>query len=68
MHHEALNELPEILSQHKIRKCILVGHSDGASIALIHAANNPSECLLGIVNEAPHVFCELLTMEYIEKK
>ena len=67
MHHEALNELPEILSQYKIRKCILVGHSDGASIALIHAAENPSECLLGIINEAPHVFCEKLTTESIEK-
>ena len=67
MHHEALTELPEILSQHKIRKCILVGHSDGSSIALIHSADNPTEYLLGIVNEAPHVFCEQLTTESIEK-
>jgi len=67
MHHEALTELPEILSQHKIRKCILVGHSDGSSIALIHSADNPTEYLLGIVHVAPHVFCEQLTTESIEK-
>ncbi|MEC8981766.1 MAG: alpha/beta hydrolase [SAR324 cluster bacterium] len=67
MHHEALGDLPEILLQHNIRKYILVGHSDGASIALIHAAENPAENLLGIVNEAPHVFCEKLTTDSIQK-
>jgi pimeloyl-ACP methyl ester carboxylesterase len=67
MHHQDLCELPEILSHYKIRNFILVGHSDGASIALIHAAESPSECLLGIVNEAPHVFCEKLTTESIKK-
>ena len=67
MHHEALTELPEILSQHKIRQCILVGHSDGASIALIQSADNPAEWLLEIINEAPYIFCEQLTPESIEK-
>ena len=46
INHETLTELPEILLQHKIRKCILVVHSDVASIALIQAVDNPSECLL----------------------
>ena len=67
IHHEALTELPKILSQYKIGKCILVGNSDVASFALIHSAENPSECLFGIVNEAPQVFCEKLTREFIEK-
>ena len=44
-----------------------MGHSDGASIALINAAEKPSEYLLGIVNEAPHVFCEQLTKDSIQK-
>ena len=44
-----------------------MGHSDGASIALIHAAENTAEGLLGIVNEAEHVFCEQSTKESIEK-
>ena len=67
MHHEAISELPEILLQKNICKHILVGHSDGASIALINAAEKPSEYLLGIVNEAPHVFCEQLTTDSIQK-
>src|SRR5687767_11529803 len=37
MHDEALNALPEMLAALKIENPILVGHSDGASIALIHA-------------------------------
>ena len=36
MHHEALEVLPELLDALSIRKPILIGHSDGASIALIH--------------------------------
>src|SRR5262245_34297205 len=38
MHDEALIALPEVLDAAGIRAAILVGHSDGASIALIHAA------------------------------
>src|SRR3954467_10436082 len=37
MHDEALIALPELLANLKIDNPILVGHSDGASIALIHA-------------------------------
>src|SRR3954469_8964465 len=37
MHDEALLSLPELLTGLGIEKPILVGHSDGASIALIHA-------------------------------
>ena len=67
MHPEALIELPEILVRNNIRKFILVGHSDGASIALIYAGENAADYLLGIVNEAPHVFCEQLTTSSIDK-
>src|SRR6185436_8029861 len=38
MHDEALVVLPEVLDAMRIEEAILVGHSDGASIALIHAA------------------------------
>lgn len=56
MHREALQSLPEILAILKIDRPILVGHSDGASIALIHAgAGHP---VRGIVAMAPHVFVE----------
>ena len=37
MHDEALVVLPQVLDTFEIRKAILVGHSDGGSIALIHA-------------------------------
>ncbi|MBS1254261.1 MAG: 2-succinyl-6-hydroxy-2,4-cyclohexadiene-1-carboxylate synthase [Deltaproteobacteria bacterium] len=67
MHHEAHQALPEILKQSKIQQYILVGHSDGASIALIHAGQDSADNLLGLINEAPHVFCEPLTITSIQK-
>jgi pimeloyl-ACP methyl ester carboxylesterase len=57
MHHEAKVVLPEILAQNKIQNPILFGHSDGASIALIHAGTWP-ERVRGLILEAPHVFVE----------
>ena len=44
----------------------LVGHSDGASIALIYAAAFP-ERLAGVIALAPHVFVEDLSIESIER-
>jgi len=67
MHVEGLDVLPEIIARYRIQKYILIGHSDGASIALIHAGSESAEKLLGIVNEAPHVFCESLTISSIQK-
>lgn len=56
MHEEALEALPEVLAEAGIRAPILVGHSDGASIALIHAgAGHP---VRGLALMAPHVFVE----------
>lgn len=57
MHDEA-EILREVLAQAKIRECILVGHSDGASIALIYAGSQPAAGLKGLILEAPHVFTE----------
>src|SRR3954466_10364237 len=37
MHDEALHALPDLLRSLAVEKALLVGHSDGASIALIHA-------------------------------
>jgi pimeloyl-ACP methyl ester carboxylesterase len=56
MHDEALDVLPEVVDQFVERPPILVGHSDGASIALIYAGSgHPVEALVLI---APHVFTE----------
>ena len=65
MHEEALQALPELLDKLGIERPILFGHSDGASIALIHAggAQRP---LAGVVVMAPHVMVEDITIRSIE--
>ena len=66
MHDEALGVLPALLDQLGIERPILIGHSDGASIALIHAAasGRPVE---GLVCLAPHAFVEPVCVESIAK-
>jgi pimeloyl-ACP methyl ester carboxylesterase len=64
MHDEALIALPQFLSFLKINQPILVGHSDGASISLIHAAAFP---VRAVVAMAPHVFVEPSGLESIRK-
>jgi pimeloyl-ACP methyl ester carboxylesterase len=64
MHREAERVLPELLARAGVRRPILFGHSDGASIALIHSAARPGE-VSGLVLEAPHVFVEPLTVASI---
>jgi pimeloyl-ACP methyl ester carboxylesterase len=65
MHDEALVALPELLSSLKIRNPMLVGHSDGASIALIHAG--AGHAVRGVVAMAPHVFIEPICLSSIRK-
>lgn len=56
MHREACEVLPRLLAGLGIAKPVLIGHSDGASIALIYAGSAlPSA---GIILMAPHVFVE----------
>jgi pimeloyl-ACP methyl ester carboxylesterase len=62
MHDEALNVLPGLLAEHGIARPVLVGHSDGASIALIHASRHPVDALVLL---APHVFVEDLSVTSI---
>jgi pimeloyl-ACP methyl ester carboxylesterase len=57
---EALDYLPELLRQLKIKNPILVGHSDGASIALVYAGRYPVKAL---ISEAAHVFVEEETLK-----
>ena len=64
MHDGALNELPELLENLKIENPILVGHSDGASIALIYAGTYP---VRGVAVIAPHVFIEDICVDAIAK-
>ena len=64
MHREAIDVLPEVLDQLGIEAPILIGHSDGASIALIHAGSG-KHSVRGVVAMAPHVFVEDITVRSI---
>jgi pimeloyl-ACP methyl ester carboxylesterase len=63
-HEEALDVLPSVLRQLGLERPVLVGHSDGASIALIHAAAFP---VAGLVLLAPHVVVEDVTLAAIRE-
>jgi len=65
MHDEALHVLPKILDEAGIQKAILVGHSDGASIALINAGGVADDRIRGLILMAPHIFVEELTLSSI---
>jgi pimeloyl-ACP methyl ester carboxylesterase len=62
MHDEALQTLPALLERLDAQEPVLIGHSDGASIALIHAAAHP---VRGLALIAPHVFVEDVTVSSI---
>jgi benzoate-CoA ligase len=65
MHREALEALPEILARLSIRRPVLFGHSDGASIAIIHEGMGPRNAV-GMILCAPHVFVEEITLRNIQ--
>ena len=65
MHNEALLSLPEMLRTLQVQSPVLVGHSDGASIALIYAgAGHPVQRVIAM---APHVFIEPVCISSIRK-
>ncbi len=64
MHREGEVVLPAVLAHFGIARPILFGHSDGGSIALIHAGHRP-DAVAGLILEAPHVFVEDLTVASI---
>ncbi|MEM7343472.1 MAG: alpha/beta hydrolase [Chloroflexota bacterium] len=66
MHDEGLAVLPALLEVAGIHDCILVGHSDGGSIALIYAGGTPALPVRGVITEAAHVFCEEICVEAIQ--
>jgi pimeloyl-ACP methyl ester carboxylesterase len=58
MHDEATDVLPRVLDAIGFRRGILVGHSDGASIAAIYAGTIEDHRVRGLVLIAPHFFTE----------
>ena len=65
MHDEGLASLPELLRSLEVKNPVLIGHSDGASIALIHAG--AGHAVRGVVAMAPHVFIEPECLSSITK-
>jgi pimeloyl-ACP methyl ester carboxylesterase len=61
LHHEASAVLPRVLDATGVKRAVLVGHSDGGSIALLAAAAFPRR-VAGLVTMAAHVFVEPVTV------
>ncbi len=66
MHREAEEALPALLAELKIERPLLIGHSDGGSIALIFGGAFP-EVPRGIAVLAPHEFVEAETLAGIRE-
>jgi pimeloyl-ACP methyl ester carboxylesterase len=62
MHREAWEVLPALLQALKISKSVLLGHSDGATIALLHASRHPVSACIAM---APHVLVEDIAVQAI---
>ena len=65
MSEEGLITLPSVLDELGIQEAILVGHSDGGSIALIHGSTEGGKTVRGMILEAPHVFVEQISIDSI---
>ena len=65
MQREGRDGLPMVLAAAGIGDCVLIGHSDGASIALVHAATRGQASVRGTVVMAPHVFAEACGLDSI---
>ena len=64
MHREAVEVLPRLLERLDVSRPVLLGHSDGGTIALLHAGHLPvSACIV----MAPHVIVEDVSISSIEQ-
>jgi pimeloyl-ACP methyl ester carboxylesterase len=64
MHREAFEVLPALLAATGITRPVLLGHSDGGTIALLHASRFPVEACIVM---APHVMVEDVSIRAIEQ-
>ncbi len=67
MTREAVDVLPHVLDQAGITRCILFGHSDGATIAAIYAGSVEDFRVRGLILMAPHFFTEEMGLKEIAK-
>lgn len=62
---EAGEDLPTLLAREGVKRSVLIGHSDGATIALLYAAYHDDT--VACVTEAAHVFVEDVTLAGIRE-
>jgi pimeloyl-ACP methyl ester carboxylesterase len=67
MHREALDVLPKLLDAIGFKRGLLLGHSDGASIAAIYAGSHQDHRLQGVAMLAPHFVVEDISVTSIAK-
>ena len=67
MTHEAVTVLPQVLDAVGFRRGILMGHSDGATIATEYAGRVSDHRVRGLVLMAPHVFTEPMGLAEIAR-
>src|SRR3977135_991415 len=65
MHSEALDILPKLLDKIGFRRGVLVGHSDGASIAAIYAGGAGDPRVRAVAMIAPHFVVEDISVTSI---
>jgi len=63
LHQEAWEVLPALLQALEVRSPVLLGHSDGASIALLYASRFSASACIAM---APHVMVEEVSIRSIE--
>ena len=67
MTREAMDALPQVLDQIGFRRGVLLGHSDGASIAGIYGGGVQDHRVRGLILTAPHFFTEASGLAAIAK-
>lgn len=67
MTREAMDTLPKVLELIGFERGVMIGHSDGASIAAIYAGGVVDFCVRGLTLIAPHFFAETEGLEAIAK-
>ena len=67
MNREAIEVLPAVLEAFGVRRAVLVGHSDGATIAAVHVGRVVDPRVIGAVLMAPHFFTEAAGLVEIAK-
>ncbi len=67
MTREAVDVLPLVLDAAGVRRCVLLGHSDGATIAAIYAGTVSDMRVRGLILMAPHFFTEPMGLDEIAR-